>query len=252
MTPLRDFNYQPASDTGVAVGRRATSVLREPGLLGATAHRATRKLMRAYLRAAHRLRVDGSEALPAEPPCILIANHTSHLDALALTAALPRAWGCSVYPLAAGDVFFESPARASLASLLVNALPVDRKSGGRHAIRCLRDRLIVHRCAFVLFPEGTRSADGRLGGFKPGLGMLVAGTPIPVIPCWIDGAFSCWPRQRRLPRRGPVRVRIGQALGFADSPNRRAGWDAVTQRCEEAVRALSSPLASTDALREVV
>ncbi|MEM1098830.1 MAG: lysophospholipid acyltransferase family protein [Planctomycetota bacterium] len=236
---MRDFEYEPASDVKVPVNERPTSVLREPGLLCAATHRVTQRIVRLYLRFAHGLTSQGKEHLPENPPCIVVANHTSHLDALALIAALTKSWGCSVYPLAAGDVFFESPARASMAGLLINALPVDRKAGGRHAIHDLRHRLVRGRCVFILFPEGTRSATGELAAFKPGFGMLVADTNIPVIPCWIEGAFSCWPRQARLPRPGPIHVRFGRALRFSDLPNRRAGWEQATRDCEAAVRALS-------------
>ena len=239
---MKDFHYQSASDLHLTPRQRAASVLREPGIIGATTHRITRRLLRGYLRAAHRLRIDGLEHLPPEPPCILICNHTSHLDALALTAALPARWCPRVYPLAADDVFFKSLGRASLASLTINALPVDREHGRRHAIRGLRDRLTRQRCVYLLFPEGTRSADGTLNDFKPGLGMLVAGADVPVIPCHLDGPFRCWPRHQKLPRPGPLHLRLGQPLYFKDTPNHRAGWEQVVHDCTQAVAGLENTL----------
>ncbi len=235
---MKDFEYEPASDLHLAPGERSTSVLREPGLIGAAAHRVTRGVARTYLKAAHRLDVAGLEHLPVEPPCVVIANHTSHLDALALMSALPARWCRRTYPLAAGDVFFESPRRASWSSLCLNALPVDREHGRRHAIQNLRDRLGRQGCVFVLFPEGTRSADGVLHEFKLGLGMLVAGAAVPVVPCWIDGAHRCWPRDRRWPRPGPLGLRFGPALHFDDTVNRRRGWEDVVSACTAAVAAV--------------
>ena len=130
---------------------------------------------------------------------MLIANHTSHLDSIVLGSVLPCRWCDRVFPVAAGDVFFESPVRSLFSAQLINALPMWRKHCGPHALAELKDRLLNEPCGYILFPEGMRSRDGSLQHFKAGLGMIVAGTPVPVVPCSIAGASRAWPRARAGP-----------------------------------------------------
>jgi 1-acyl-sn-glycerol-3-phosphate acyltransferase len=190
---------------------------------------------RAWLSVRQRLVIAGRERIPREAPFVLVANHTSHLDALVLGAAVPARHRARVFPIAAGDTFFETPVTAALAATLLNALPMWRRKCGPHAMEELRARLVGEPCGYILFPEGTRSRDGSLQRFKPGVGMLVAGTDVPVLPCRIDGAFEAWPADRSRPRGGRVTVRIGEAQRFAELTNDRAGWEAVASRLQTAV-----------------
>ena len=64
----------------------------------------------------------------------------------------------------------------------------------------------------VWFPEGSRSADGTLQRFLPGIGALVEGHAVPVVPVFIDGSFAAWPVGRRFPRLGRIEVRFGAPL----------------------------------------
>jgi len=77
-----------------------------------------------------------------------------------------------------------------------------------------------------------------MGAFKPGLGMIVAGTPVPVIPCHLDGAFAASPPGTRFPRPLPLRLRIGAPLTFAESSDDREGWKDIAARLQAAVSAL--------------
>lgn len=233
------FDLSPADDLDLPTRERNRSVRREAGLVTAAGHWAARTATRAWLTAAHRTRVTGLEHLPAAPPYILVANHTSHLDAPLLTAALPARLCRHVYPLAAGDHFFAKRSGAAAAALFVNALPVDRKHGGRHAIAELRERLVRRGCIYLLFPEGTRSRTGAMAPFRPGVGMLLAGQPVPAVPVHIDGAHRCWPSHRRLPRPGPLAVRFGPPLRFDALANARDGWQEAAAACSSAVADLA-------------
>jgi 1-acyl-sn-glycerol-3-phosphate acyltransferase len=117
-------------------------------------------------------------------------------------------------------------------------LPMWRKNCGSHALKDLRKRLVDEPCGLILFPEGQRSRDGSLLPFKAGLGMLVAGTAVPVIPCHLDGAFRAFPPNARAPRPRKIRLRIGSPLVFDSVPNARAGWEQVTAQTHAAVRQL--------------
>jgi 1-acyl-sn-glycerol-3-phosphate acyltransferase len=172
---------------------------------------------------------------------VLIANHSSHLDALSLAAMLRGAASRRAFALAAGDTFFTSVGSSAFAAWAVNALPVWRRRTSAKDLNGLRQRLAEDELVFILFPEGTRSRSGAMGRFLPGIGALVAGGAVPVVPCYLEGAHAAWPAGRRWPRPGPLRLRIGPLLDFSATSDDKAGWMEVARRCEEAVRALSPP-----------
>ncbi|WP_426956317.1 lysophospholipid acyltransferase family protein [Muricoccus radiodurans] len=234
-----EFDLRPARDLGLSPLDRLRSQGREGGLGSLVVSGAWRRMLRLYLRAAHGLRVTGRENLPAAPPYLLIANHASHLDAMTLSAVLRGEAARRGFALAAGDYFFGSAASSAFAAYAVGALPVWRRRTSRKDLGTLRERLSEDRLVFILFPEGTRSRDGTMSAFQPGLGALVAGTDIPVVPCHLEGAHAAWPPDRRWPRPAPLHLRIGAPLTFPELPNNRAGWDAVAAASEAAVRALA-------------
>ena len=235
---MSEGHYKPALDHGVTARERLTSTRREPGLITTIASTVATGISKTCLKVYHRYSVVGREHLPAKTPFVMVANHSSHLDHACLRSALGTEIRSHTMPLAAGDVFFSSPARAALTSLFVNALPMWRKKVASHALADLRARLEVGDCGFVLFPEGARTRDGNLMKFKAGVGMLVAGLNVPVIPCWIDGAFAALPPHTVLPRPRRITLYVGPPLLFADQPNTREGWDYAISAIEAAVRAL--------------
>lgn len=229
------FEYKPAADIGMGEFERLRSVKREPGLVSSIAHGAATLGLRTYLKTYHRMRIEGVERLPVRPPFVVIANHASHLDALVLAAALPAAARGCVFPIAAGDVFFESIAVSAFASMFVNALPLWRKRVTRHAMDDLRTRLTGGDCGYILFPEGARTRDGKPLPFKPGLGRLVAETNVPVVPCYLHGVYEALPAHSKLPRPVKIRICVGEPLRFDGTPNTREGWETVAQRTCAAV-----------------
>ena len=234
---MTDWQLRPARDHGLTLQQRLRSSGREPGLGGHLLGFFWRALVRGYLLAVHRLEVTGREHLP-NPPFVLVANHSSHLDALTLAAALPHRLARRAFALAAGDTFFTSLPGAAFAAYAINALPVWRKDTTEADIDLWRARLLEDGAVLILFPEGTRSRTGAMARFRPGIGTLVAGHPIPVVPCFLAGAHAAWPPDRHLPRPGRLHLIIGPALRFADAPADRAGTIAVAAACEAAVRAL--------------
>ena len=157
---------------------------------------------------------------------MLVANHASHLDALSILAALPMGSLHRVFPAAAKDFFFVSPPRTAVAAVVVNALPFDRETNIRQSLSLCRQLLDNPGNVLLIFPEGTRSMTGELGEFKPGVGLLLAGVDLPVVPCYVAGAFEALaqgeaipapssrpPADRRAPPlRGP-KTRQGSRIG---------------------------------------
>jgi len=232
------WKLEPAHDLGLPLAERLRSHRREAGLVETGAHLAWWGLVRAYLAAGHRLTVVGRERLPAKPPFVLVANHSSHLDALALAAPLPWRLRDRIFPIAAGDTFFQTSAHAVFAAGFLNALPMWRLKCGPQALKALRQRLLDDPCIYILFPEGTRSRDGAMRRFKPGLGMLVAGTDVPIVPCHLQGTYESLPPNRTWPRFKRITLRFGQPLVFPAVSNDRTGWEAIAEQTEAAVRGL--------------
>jgi 1-acyl-sn-glycerol-3-phosphate acyltransferase len=237
---VEEWKLQPARDLGLRPTQRFRSFARESGLVQTGLHQLWWNLVRGYLSFGHRLKIIGGQHIPAEPPFLLVANHASHLDALVLAAPLPWRLRDRIFPIAAGDVFFETPAIAAFAAGMLNALPMWRKKCGPHALQQLRQRLLDEPCAYILFPEGARSRDGGLLPFKPGLGMLVAGTPAPVVPCHLDGTFKALRPETRWPRIGErITLRVGEPLLFHAVANNREGWEEIARLTRRAVEDLA-------------
>src|SRR5437762_938580 len=103
---MEEWRYEPARDLALKGDERRKSLHREVGLESAISCFLWRCLTRSYLSLAHRLQIRGHENLPKRGSFVLIANHSSHLDAVVLAAALPNRSVGRVFPIAAGDTFF--------------------------------------------------------------------------------------------------------------------------------------------------
>jgi long-chain acyl-CoA synthetase len=136
----------------------------------------------------------------------LAPNHASDLDALIIAAALPRAqfrrtcWAGDVYRL------FSTTGRR-LFCRIFHVFPVDERNP-QSAI-ATASRVLARGDVLVWFPEGWRSADGQLQKFRPGIGSVLTRTPALAVPAYIAGSFEAMPRNRRWPRRHPIRIVIG-------------------------------------------
>jgi len=182
---------------------------------------------------AFRMRAFGIGNVPRRGRVVLASNHQSFLDPVLVGVPLPRE-----LRYMARRSLFRRPRFARLLRAL-GGLAVRRGAADLGAIRAGIGLLRAGQ-GLVLFPEGTRSADGRVGRFLPGFAVLAARADAPIVPVAIDGAFAAWPRQRRLPRPGRVCVRYGEPL---DPPaNGRAAAEAAAAAVERRVRALCEEL----------
>jgi 1-acyl-sn-glycerol-3-phosphate acyltransferase len=194
--------------------------------------------MRAVLRTYNRLDVVGRENLPLDSSFVMICNHSSHLDAVCLLASLPLTRVHHAFPVAAADYFFSTRLRSMLSTIAVNGLPIDRHNGSE-GIEVCRRLLTDTKTVLIIFPEGTRTCSGSLGRFRSGVARLVAGTDVPVVPCYLSGAFEAWPKGRPLPRPGTLRLRIGRARTFpGSSPKDRDAVAAISSQLRDHVAAL--------------
>src|SRR5574338_1391110 len=231
---MEPWQLQPARDTGLSPAERFRSVRRENGLLESMAQQTCFSVLRMYFSIVHRLTISGRDKLPAHGPFVLAANHCSHLDALVLGAALKPRHRERAFPIAAGDVFFQTKAISLFSAIILNALPMWRKSCGPHALAELRRKLQEEKAIFIIFPEGGRTRTGSMMPFKHGLGMMVAETNVPVVPCGLIGTFAALPPNQKVPKPARIRLVIGEPLEFAAIANDRAGWSHIARTVEVA------------------
>ncbi len=214
---MKKWRYEPAQDLDQPMIERLRRFPREPDMLVYVLRSLAALALRGWLRLYHRLQIAGREHLPASGSFVMVANHASHLDALCLLAALPLRQLHRAFPAAARDYFFVSAPRVAAAAIFVNALPFERQIHIRQSLNLCRQLLANPGNVLILFPEGTRSRDGQIGAFRPGVGWLLAGTQIPVLPCHLAGCFealpkgACWPRPCRL------RLVIGAPRTYPDT-----------------------------------
>ena len=143
-------------------------------------------------------------------------NHSSHLDAPCVRRALPTDRRSRTAVAAAADYFFTRPVLGPAVALLLGAFPFGRTTDVRASMERVGD-LLSEGWSVMLFPEGTRSPDGRLGPMREGIGLLATASGVPVLPTWIGGTYDILPKGRGLPRRRRGRhvvVRFGAPLRF--------------------------------------
>jgi 1-acyl-sn-glycerol-3-phosphate acyltransferase len=213
---MDEWRYEPTGDFDQAPIERLKNFPRHPDLLVYAARSLTNLVIRGVLRVWNRFEIVGREHLPPEGSFVMVANHGSHLDAPALLAALPMGKIHRAFPAAASDYFFTNLSKLVFSAIVVNAMPFDRKDNPRQSLAVCRQLLDAPGHILILFPEGTRTVDGELGRFKPGIGFLIAGSDIPVVPCYLDGAYRAWPKGKWLPRPHKLRLVIGPPLQFRD------------------------------------
>jgi 1-acyl-sn-glycerol-3-phosphate acyltransferase len=188
-----------------------------------------RGLVYIYFRVIYRIRAEGAGRVPRTGPVIYVANHQSHYD--------PPAIGCVLIDrppafLARSTLFRFRPFGAMIR--FFNAIPLNRESRGTGAFRAVLAELEAGR-SILVFPEGTRCRDGRIGPFKPGFLLLVRRSAAAVVPIAIEGAFDIWPCTAERPRlTGRIRVRIGEAISAAQC--RAMGNETLITRVKDAIQ----------------
>ncbi len=166
-------------------------------------------------------------------PLIFTPNHHSHLDTALMTVAVPEPWRSKLVVAAAADYFFDKRWKAVLASLSLNAIPIDREVTGRKSSDMIRG-LVDDGWSLVIYPEGGRSPDGWGQEFKGGAAYLSSRTGAPVVPVFIDGTGSIYGKGMKRPRAGTTKVVFGQPLVPLEGENTRR----FAARIEAAVTAL--------------
>ncbi|MFG2148770.1 lysophospholipid acyltransferase family protein [Streptomyces sp. NPDC048696] len=194
------------------------------------------------LRWPMRPRVEGLRHVPRGGAAIIAGNHLSFCDSFLVPVSIRR----RITYLCKMEYFTGRGVKGRLTAGFfrgVGQIPVDRS--GKDAAQAAVDtglRVLAAGGLLGIYPEGTRSHDGRLYKGKAGVAAMALRSGAPVIPCAMIGTFEAQARGQRLPRRVPVTIRFGAPLDFsryANMPDRREVLRAVTDEIMYAIRALS-------------
>jgi 1-acyl-sn-glycerol-3-phosphate acyltransferase len=242
---LIDHDGSQAMSSFVASGERESRDLapawtREPAVLLAR-QMVQEGFLAPTLRRAGDFTAYGAERVQrVDLPVIIAANHSSHVDVIAIREALPRAWRHDLVAAAAADYFFEGGARRLMFSLMFNTLPLERVDSPRQSLRTAI-RVLRGGAALIIFPEGGRlTGDPRLRAFAPGVGFLAKHAAVPVIPVCVWGTHRVLPKGRTVARPGPVRVQVGHPLEVRDGERPQAFTERVRQGVMDAAAELGA------------
>ena len=172
--------------------------------------------------------VKGGEYLPKSGGFILVSNHVSNLDPIALGCAS----SADLYFMAKEELF-RNPFFGWLLRK-VHAFPLKRKGADLSAIRTAIKR-VNSGGAILIFPEGTRSTDGKLGAPQEGIGFLVEKLNVPVIPAFIKGTEKAMAKGKVLVRPAKITVRFGKQISL----ERRVAHSDVAVSVMQAIKQLS-------------
>lgn len=136
-------------------------------------------------------KVYGRQNVPRQGAFLLLSNHQSYLDPIFCAGLLPIKMCYMARDTLFTNWFFGGLIRS------VNAIPVKRGQSDIAAIKAIIEKL-NHGLPVCLFPEGTRTTDGRISAVKPGVALLSRRAKVPVVPMVIDGAYEAWPRDRKI------------------------------------------------------
>ncbi len=171
-----------------------------------------RWMCRLFCLLFFRIRTYGRENIPRRGAFVLISNHQSYLDPMLCACPIKR----RVSFLARESLFTHWLFGRMISS--VGTIPVKLGKADISAMRKVIEVLKQDR-GVCLFPEGTRSEDGKITPFKPGFGFLCRRGKAAVVPVVIDGAFECWPRHKKLFSPGSISICYGKAISAEQARN---------------------------------
>jgi long-chain acyl-CoA synthetase len=190
------------------------------------------------------VRVYGKAHIPFHENALVISNHCSHLDMGLVKYAL-RDWAPNLATLAASDYFFDTTAKRTYFGQLTNLIPVER-AGSLETTMARVSEVVSQGNPLLLFPEGTRSTDGEIREFRPGLGYLALHNKVGVLPIYLSGTYRALPKGSLVPRKRRLKVHVGPMLTHqwllaqtADM-NPRDAYLEVARLAREAILALKA------------
>lgn len=160
-----------------------------------------------------------------------------------LLCAVPLRRLHRTFPAAAADYFFSSLPRSMVSAILINALPFDRKLKGAESLAVCGELLKNDGNVLILFPEGTRTTTGELGRFRSGIGRLLAGNDLAVLPCYLHGGMKAWPKGTAVPRPFRLHLKIGSPINYGSLDTTSESVRRICQELQARVADLGADIA---------
>ncbi|HUJ27194.1 MAG TPA: AMP-binding protein [Myxococcales bacterium] len=214
-----------------------------------TVARAGRAAITLFQRALYggvfEVEITGRANVPSNAPFLVAANHNSHLDVGLAKTALGEE-GHKLASLAARDYFFDNPWKRAWFGNFTNLVPIERRGSLKESLQAAV-RTLELGYHLLIFPEGTRSPDGKLQEFKPAIAYLSFAAQADILPIYMEGTHEAMPKGAFAPdprKRRKLVVRIGPALRHAElrkateGLSRSAAHKEVTRLVRLAVEAL--------------
>lgn len=205
-------------------------------------------VLQPLIKAEVSLESHGTDQLPGvRGPVLLVANHSSHLDAGAVLATLPTSWRARTAVALTSDAFFHTWWKAGAAALAYNTfqLPEAEPSSDGQTRFDVGPLATVLRSGWnvLVFPEGGRTRDGMVQSFHADVAGVATTLGVPVVPIGIRGAFTALPQGSRWPRKGRPRVAVRYGAPIAAQQHESA--EVLTTRIHRAVADLIDEDATT-------
>ncbi len=177
-------------------------------------------------------------SLVPKGPCLVVANHNSHLDAAVLLTLFPLSRVPHVHPVAAADYFGKTWFRRAMALLFMNGLSIERvPRAGLDTLQPMIQALEAGE-SLVFFPEGSRGEAGVVGPFRSGVGRLVKAVPgLLVVPVFLSGPERIWPRGQTIPVPLGIDANVGKPRTYPHDAESRA----IAEMVRADVLALAPP-----------
>ena len=171
-------------------------------------YRLVRVVMDGLVRLYFRTHFKGVENVPDEGAYLLLCNHQSWIDPILCAGRIRNRQLCFF----ARDTLFKNRIIGSMLRS-VNAIPVKRGEADIAAMKRVIDRLKNGKIV-CMYPEGTRTRDGRIAQIKPGSTFLCRRGRAGVIPMVIEGMYDAWPRDKKYPKPGKVHVKFAEPMSY--------------------------------------
>lgn len=198
-------------------------------------------IVKPFMHIVFGFRVVNPSNLPLGKQCIIIANHSSHIDTMCLLTIFPMADLLKIHPIAAADYFYTNKINSWFMKNLIGAVPFNRNrrsythkaheqniaegSSANELHNKLMstvfadvEKVIENGESVIIFPEGTRTTDYNMHEFKQGIGILATRFPnIPIIPVYINGADKILPKNEFIPVPHIIEMIIGESQYYKES-----------------------------------
>lgn len=193
-------------------------------------------LFKSVARAFFSHKVINREKLVEEGPVLIVANHQSYVDPPFLGIAYEEGiYFFAKKPLFKGIFKWALP--------LCQAIPIDQDNPDPQSLKTII-RLLRAGNRVMVFPEGSRTPDGRMHRGMAGVGLILSKTKVPVQPLRIEGAYEAWPIGAPRPRIHPITVTVGDLMSFTNEELNAKGKDAYQHLADRMMEAIADLPAS--------